>query len=354
MEKKKPTVLPGLVNVDTKPKVLTGIKKAADNFKGSALPIMKYFGNVKPSRNEKIIKPDMTPGGKVINQDLPTIREALKPGFSSNFTTNYTPPSLFDASAVAYFTATGITDATEKDAVNQLVIDLKGIGSTPNSTDLWTDASAFYPISPTSLSAAAYNLRDTSSFNITWANSPAHAATGVTFNGSTQYGDTGFNPSTETLANGYDITLGTQIVNASATAVGLMSAVVSSSSRTGMLLISGNIYQDIHNTGAGRLTTSTSGTYEGRMIVSADRIANGGKANYLNGSSLGTKVAESSGNPVNLSLWVGAQNNGSGGQNFTAIEMRFGLIIPKGLNATEIADLDDAIVRYSTALSRNV
>lgn len=269
------------------------------------------------------------------------------------FLTNITASS-FDPDAEAYFTAAGITDPTEKAAVNQLVLDLKGTGSTPNGTDLWTDAAAFYPISPTSLSAAAYNLRDTTSFNMTWANSPTHASTGVTFNGSTQYGDTGFNPNVETLANGYDITLGAQIVNASVTAVGLMSAVLSTSSRTGMLLISGNIYQDIHNTAGGRLITSAGGTLQGRMIVSADRIANGGRANYLNGTSLGTASTESQGIPVNLSLWVGAQNNGSGGQNFTAIEMRFGLIIPKGLNATAVADLDDAIVRYSTALSRNV
>jgi hypothetical protein len=261
----------------------------------------------------------------------------------------------FDPDAEAYFTAADITDATEKDAVNQLVLDLKGTGSTPSGTDLWTDAAAFYPISPTSLAAAAYNLRDTTSFNMTWANSPTHASTGVTFDGSTQYGDTGFNPNVETLANGYDITLGVQIVNASVTAVGLMSAVFATSSRTQMLLISGNLYQDIHNTAvAGRLITSTGGTYQGRMIVSADRIANGGKANYLNGVSLGTSAYESSGTPVNYSLFVGAQNNGSGGQNFTAFEMRFGLIIPKGLNATAVADLDDAIVRYSTALSRNI
>ena len=255
-----------------------------------------------------------------------------------------------DPNAQAYITAAGITDATEQAAVNQLVLDLKGIGSTPSGTDLWTDAAAFYPISPTSLSAATYNLRDTTSFNMTWANSPTHGYTGVTFNGSTQYGDTGFNPNVETLANDYDITLGMQIVNASITAVGLMSAVVSTGSRTQMLLINGNLYQDIHNTGGGRWVTSTGGTYEGRMIVSADRIANGGRTNYLNGTSLGTKVSESSGTPVNLSLFVGAQNNGSGGQNFTAIEMRFGLIIPKGLDATAVTDLDDAIARYSTAV----
>jgi hypothetical protein len=272
----------------------------------------------------------------------------------SNFSGAYFLPHSYDTDASVYLATASITDTTEQAAVNQLVLDLKGTGSTPSSTDLWTDAAAFYPVSPTSLSAAAYNLRNTTSFNMTWANSPTHASTGVTFNGSTQYGDTGFNPNVETLANGYDITLGTQIANGSVTAVGLMSAVVSTTSRTQMLLISGNIYQDIHNNSAGRWVTSTGGTYQGRMIVSADRIANGGRTNYLNGTSLGTKVSESNGTPVNLTLWTGAQNNGGGGQNFTAMELRFGLIIPKGIDATAVADLDDAIVRYSTALSRNI
>ena len=256
----------------------------------------------------------------------------------------------YDPDAEAYFTAAGITDTAEKDAVNQLVLNLKGTGSTPNNTNLWTDAAAFYPISPTSLAASAYNLRDTTSLNMTWANSPTHASTGVTFNGTTQYGDTGFNPSTASLANGYDLTLGVQIVNASVTAIGLMSAFLSTGSRTQMLLNSGNLYQDIHNVNGGRWVTSAGGTYQGRMIVSADRLANGGRTNYLNGTSLGTKLSEDDGTPVNLSLWTGAQNNGSGGQNFTAFELAFGLIIPKGLNATAVADLDYAISTYNATV----
>jgi hypothetical protein len=275
---------------------------------------------------------------------------ANRAGIESNTNSYYTIYGGYDPDALAYFTAAGITDTAEKDAVNQLVLNLKGTGSTPNNTNLWTDAAAFYPISPTSLAASAYNLRDTTSLNMTWANSPTHASTGVTFDGSTQYGDTGFNPSTASLANGYDLTLGMEIVNASVTAIGLMSAFLSTGSRTQMLLNSGNLYQDIHNVSGGRWVTSAGGTYQGRMIVSADRLANGGRTNYLNATSLGSKLSESSGTPVNLSLFVGAQNNGSGGQNFTAFEMRFGLIIPKGLNATAVADLDYAISTYNATV----
>lgn len=265
----------------------------------------------------------------------------------------------FDPDAEAYFTAAGITDPTEKAAVNQLVLDLKGTGSTPNGTDLWTNAAAIWPVSPTSLSAAAYNLRDTASFNYTWVNSPTHASTGVTFDGSTQYGDTNLSPASISLANGYDITLCVQIANGGSQSVGLLAGryLSAAGQRTQMMIISGSLYQDIHAS-TNRLITSLSGTYNGRLVVTADRVADGGKANYLNGSSLGTLSSEDDGAPYIYNIFTGAQNAQSSPTpnttNYSNFEYRFGCVLKEGLNSTEVADLDDAIVRYSTALSRNV
>ena len=45
----------------------------------------------------------------------------------------------YDSDAQAFFTASGITDLTQKNAVNQLVLDLK-------SNSLWTKIKALYPI----------------------------------------------------------------------------------------------------------------------------------------------------------------------------------------------------------------
>lgn len=359
MAKRNKSILPGLIDKGKKPSSLDGIKNASGNRSSSALPIMKYFGDVKPSRNERIIKPDMTSGGKVAKQDLPTIREVLKPGFSSNFRTNYTPPSAFDADALAYFTAAGITDTDEKNAVNQLVLDLKGTGSTPNGTDLWTNAVAIWPVSPTSLDAAAYNLRDTALFNYTWVNSPIHASTGVSFNGINNYGDTNLSPASISLANGYDITIAIQIANSDPTSVGLFSGRYGTvtNQRTQLMLINGSMYQDFHSA-TNRLITSTGGTYNGRFIATADRVANGGKINYLNGSSIGTLSSQDDGNPYTYNLFTGAQNAQSSPTpsvvNASNFEYRFGYILNEGLNSTAVADLDDAIVRYSTALSRNI
>lgn len=119
-----------------------------------------------------------------------------------------------EAETLTYIEDAGITDRGEIAAVNQLVKDLKGTGSTTNNTDVWSDMNAIYPVSPTSLDAAKYNLKDTTSYNITWANSPTHSADGVVGNGSTQYGDTGFNINTDAALDSFGLTVYLNTYNA--------------------------------------------------------------------------------------------------------------------------------------------
>ena len=443
MEKKKPTVLPGLVNVDTKPKVLAGIKKAADNFKGSALPIMKYFSDVKPSRNEKIIKPDMTPGGKVINQDLPTIREALKPGFSSNFTTNYTPPpagttpaisgvptissqtevgqtitatpasvtgsptpttswqwerssdgatgwanisaatastytlvaaddtkyaravqtetnavgsdtansassgqvSGYDADAAAYFTAASITDTTEKDAVDQLVKDLKGTGNTTNDTDVWSDMDTIYPVSPTSLAAAAFNLKDPTAYEITWYNSPTHATTGITGNSTSMYGDTGWNLATNGDVNNFGLTYSGAYVNGDHA----MGVVDSTSSPAAYFMIR-NVSNKKHFY-AGEGGTSANSSTTARNIFTGVRDAADNRQPYLNGVAGTPNTTTDTAALPSLNMFLLCRNVNGAAASFFAGEIDF-WAIHKGLTANQAQDLYDAITTYNTALSR--
>jgi len=98
----------------------------------------------------------------------------------------------FDADAVAFFnrvtTAGGTLSLTEKQAVNQLVLDLK-------ANSLWTSMKAIYPMVGASAAACAQNLKSSSftgNFNGGWT----FASTGITGNGSTGYFDTTFNPNT--------------------------------------------------------------------------------------------------------------------------------------------------------------
>lgn len=93
----------------------------------------------------------------------------------------------FDADAQAFFdrvtTAGGTLSATEKTAVNQLVLDLK-------SYSIWSKMKAIYPMVGASAAACAQNLKS-SSFTGTFSGGWTYASTGVIPNGSTGYMDTG-------------------------------------------------------------------------------------------------------------------------------------------------------------------
>jgi hypothetical protein len=97
----------------------------------------------------------------------------------------------FDADAVAFFnrvtTAGGTLSATEKQAVNQLVLDLK-------ANSLWTPMKAIYPMVGASAAACAQNLKS-SSFTGSFTSGWTFASTGVTPNGTSAYFDTTFIPS---------------------------------------------------------------------------------------------------------------------------------------------------------------
>lgn len=94
----------------------------------------------------------------------------------------------WDADALTFFTRASITDGTQKGAVNQLVQNAKANG-------WWTACDAIYPMVGGNATAHSKNLK-ANTFNITWVNTPTHNASGVTFNGTTQYGDSTFTPST--------------------------------------------------------------------------------------------------------------------------------------------------------------
>jgi hypothetical protein len=103
----------------------------------------------------------------------------------------------FDADAVAFFnrvtTAGGTLSATEQNAVNQLVLDMKNDG-------IWTKMKAIYPMVGASAAACAQNLKS-SSFTGTFTAGWTFASTGVRPNGTSAYMDTNFLPSTSFTNN---------------------------------------------------------------------------------------------------------------------------------------------------------
>ena len=100
--------------------------------------------------------------------------------------TTFIPTSPYDASAAAYFSAAGITSSSIKTAINNFVVSLKAQG-------LWSRFYAFYPIVE-SLTKSSYNLVAPANYQITWADTPTFSGNAISFNGTTQYGNTNFSP----------------------------------------------------------------------------------------------------------------------------------------------------------------
>jgi hypothetical protein len=105
----------------------------------------------------------------------------------------------FDADAQAFFdrvtAAGGTLTTTEKNATNQLVLDMKSAGT-------WTPMKAIYPMVGSSAAACAQNLKS-SSFTGTFTSGWTFASTGVTPNGTSAYMNTGLKPSANLTNNNY-------------------------------------------------------------------------------------------------------------------------------------------------------
>jgi hypothetical protein len=92
-----------------------------------------------------------------------------------------------DADAQRFIDSSGITDFTQRFAVNNLVIQLK-------NSSLWTKFLAIYPMVGGSANTTKWNLRDPvdsdSGYRLTFHGTPVYAGTGVLFPATSDYADT--------------------------------------------------------------------------------------------------------------------------------------------------------------------
>lgn len=103
-----------------------------------------------------------------------------------------------DPDVVAFLDATGITDAVIEVAIDHLVRGLK-------SADLWTKVRALYPMVGGTSNTCKYNLKDPrdldAAYRLTFVNAPTIDGDGVAWNGTNQYANTHFIPSTSGLTD---------------------------------------------------------------------------------------------------------------------------------------------------------
>ena len=245
----------------------------------------------------------------------------------------------YDPDAQAFFTAAGITDTTQKSAVNQLVLDLK-------SYSIWTKLTAIYPFVGGDSTKHSYNLKNTATFQLTFNGGWTHSSTGSLPNGSNGYANTGLTPSTSLTQNDSHISLYNRTNN---DGLVIDMGTRDSSAESIMLTRWSNSVLLNHNTQYGSRIGGTNNDSRGHYIISRRGFTD--LEAYKNGSSIAQVGPASGTSPysIYLSAW-----NDSGIPNYYANREIAFVSIGGGLTDTEAANFYTAVQAFQTTLSRNV
>jgi hypothetical protein len=246
----------------------------------------------------------------------------------------------YDADAQAFFdrvtTAGGTLSTTEKNATNQLVLDMKSAG-------IWSSMQAIYPMVGASAEACAQNLKS-SSFTGSFSTGWTFASTGVTPNG-VAYMDTNFRPSINNIANSAHISFYSRTnITTQSVSMGCYSG-----SDYNQLAISfaGTTYWNINN-GGGSVAINSLTNSLGFFLASRT------SATAVMGQRNSTQISGTSAEARNAqNIYLGANNNGGVPLSFDTKQCAFSSI-GDGLTDTQASNFYTAVQAFQTTLSRQV
>jgi len=250
----------------------------------------------------------------------------------------------FDTNAQAFINAAGITGATQQEALNQLVLDLKGKGTTTNNTDVWGDLDFLYPMCPidsitATLTAFSFNLINTNKFQVTWFNSPSASQSGFVGNRpSGSYGATSYIPSDNSLLNNH--------------MYGYFGTGTSLGEVMGCSQGSNNPYNTTNGIQFWGINSSFNSTglfVDGFNLIQRTSFNN--SETYVNSSSISVSSAIASSSIPTIEYYLGARNlagfaSSSCGGIFSAF------FAGSSLSVSKIQDLLDSLTTYNTSLGR--
>ena len=259
---------------------------------------------------------------------------------------NYAPlgAAANDADAQAFIDAAGITDATQKSAVNQLVLDLKGYS-------IWTKMKAIYPILGGSASSHKWNLKDPrdldAAFRLTFATGWTHSSTGMTPNGTTAYANTFITPSTYYSTNIHLSYYSRTLTVGTACEIG--ADTISGATNYATLRIGVNSVFGQTTNGLVNYLSVT----DARGHFLAQKVSNSSRRLFKNGS-LNNSTTTTDLNTLPLSNLLIAAINDNGTPSFYSLKECAFASIGDGLTDTETANFYTSVQTYQTTLGRQV
>jgi hypothetical protein len=246
----------------------------------------------------------------------------------------------FDADAIAFFgrvtTAGGSLSATEKAAVNTLVVDMKAAG-------IWTSMKAIYPMVGASAAACAQNLKS-SSFTGAFTSGWTFTAEGIRGNLGSAYMDTALNDLNDL---GASATIGCYI-NSGGAGAGWDLGIFQSPYIVGISVNnSGSTYINIKTNVN---VTLAEPTFIGGFYLGT---SNGTTSSaYKNATFQNSQTQTTTG--FNFKHYIGALNNG--GAAFLSNDRRnaFTFYANSTFTGTNVSNLYTAVQTFQTTLSRQV
>jgi hypothetical protein len=250
-----------------------------------------------------------------------------------------------DTDAQAFITAAGITDSTQKTAINTLVVGLKADG-------IWTKMQAIYPFVGGSASTHKWNLKDPRDLNVAYRLSFnggwTHSSNGVTPNGINGYADTFFDGNVGAIGcynRNTSFTMGTNIVSSwgGGDYPYYQTPLIELAGANGSI-------QDTADGSNPLYTTGIPGPFVQLTYDTQQRLYINGN---LNNSSPFYTSAPSA--PTGFPIWVGGRNDNYGYSSpyYGAGTSSFAFI-SSGLNSIESSDLYTLVQAFQTTLGRQV
>lgn len=256
-----------------------------------------------------------------------------------------------DTDAQAFITAAAITDATQKRAIETLVVDLKGYG-------IWSKMKAIYPMVGGTASQHKFNLKnplDTdAAFRLVFNGGWVHSSNGALPNGTNSFANTFFRPNNWTNINNAHMSYYSRTnVNGAQVEIGLFANDVNGNSNNSLATRYNDSFQSLLNlfSNVGWLLVANTNSL-GQFM--ANRYA----TNSLNSWKNGVKQGEISSTPsINTgntyNYMLGAWNFNGTAEAFSTKQAAFASF-GDGLTDTQAANYYTAVQAFQTTLGRNV
>lgn len=266
--------------------------------------------------------------------------------------------NTIDSDAQAFITAASITDTTQKNAINQLVLDLK-------SANIWTKMKAIYPFVGGTASSHRFNLKapttNTSDFYLIPYGGITHSSNGVQFDGTSGYFDTQLIPSTSLTNYSSHLSYYSRTSRGYRNSIAIGSYQGTPTYNDMDLRFYANGYNGVSN-------KTASAQYDGfssldyadytplttACFAIASKTASNLNKIYENGTLKGTNTTTSTRSLPNVRALIGAASNGiSSVTGYDNLESAFASI-GDGLTDAEATSLYNAVQTFNTTLSRNI